>query len=166
MAEKRLRHKQSLLNKYPPSRPCACEICVGYCMRPGWWSVAEAVRAMVAGYGQRMMLELSPELTFGVLSPAFKGCEGKLASNLFSRNGCTFLRQTQCDLYGTGYQPLECRYCHHKRQGLGLSCHAHIERDWNTVRGQNLVQEWIELMGWKDFWIENKERERCTKIFS
>ena len=119
-------------------------------MRPGWWTVAEAARAMVAGYGPRMMLELSPELTFGVLSPAFKGCEGELASNLFSRNGCTFLRQSQCDLYGTGYQPLECRYCHHERQGLGPSCHADIEGDWNTWKGHELVQEWLDLMGRKD----------------
>ena len=151
MAGKRLRHKQSLSKKYPPSKPCTCEICVGYCMRPGWWSVAEAARAMEAGYGPRMMLEMSPELTFGVLSPAFKGCEGDSASNLFSRNGCTFLRRTQCELYDTGYQPLECRFCHHERPGLGALCHIEFEEDWNTRSGQKLVQAWIELMGWKEF---------------
>ncbi|MFN2152190.1 MAG: hypothetical protein ACK2T5_11375, partial [Anaerolineales bacterium] len=99
--------------KYPPSEPCGCEVCVGFCLRPGWWSVDEVVRAMDAGYGPRMMLEMSPELTFGVLSPAFKGCEGDLATNLYFRNGCTFLKRTRCELYGTGYQPLECRFCHH-----------------------------------------------------
>ncbi|MGD8403630.1 MAG: hypothetical protein PVJ21_08210 [Anaerolineales bacterium] len=137
--------------KYPPSRAGACEVCLGYCMRPGWWSVAEAARAMEAGYSPRMMLEVAPEFTFGVLSPAFKGCEGDLASNLFSRNGCTFLRETQCELYGTGHQPLECRFCHHERLGLGPLCHADLERDWNTRRGQMLVREWIELTGWEEF---------------
>jgi hypothetical protein len=102
MMGKRSRHKHSLSKKYRPSEPCPCEICVGYCMRPGWWSVAEAARAMEAGYGPRMMLEMSPELTFGVLSPAFKGCEGDLAINLFSQNGCTFLRDTHCELTEQG----------------------------------------------------------------
>jgi hypothetical protein len=166
MSRRKTRHKQTLSKKSSPSEPCTCGICVGYCLRPGWWSVAEAARVMRAGYGPRMMLEMSPELSFGVLSPAFKGCEGDLASNLFSRNGCAFLRQTQCDLYETGFQPLECRYCHHERQGLGLSCHADLEQDWNTARGQILVREWIELMGWKEFQIANRERERCTRIFS
>lgn len=151
MTGKRSRHKQTLSKIYPPSKPCACEVCVGYCMRPGWWTVAEAARAMGAGFGPRMMLEMSPEMNFGVLSPAFKGCEGDLASNLCAGNGCTFLRQTLCVLYGTGYQPLECRFCHHERSGLGPICHADLERDWNTRRGQELVREWIELMGWKKF---------------
>jgi hypothetical protein len=147
MMGKRSRHKHSLSKKYRPSELCPCEICVGYCMRPGWWSVAEAARAMEAGYGPRMMLEMSPELTFGVLSPAFKGCEGDLAINLFSQNGCTFLRDTHCELYGTGYQPLECRFCHHERKGLGLQCHEDLESDWHTSVGQTLVLRWVKIMG-------------------
>ena len=147
MPGRKTRHKQTLPRKYPPSEPCSCEVCVGFCLRPGWWSVAEAARAMEAGYGPRMMLEMSPELSFGVLSPAFKGCEGYLATNHYSRNGCTFLKQARCGLYGTGFQPLECRFCHHERSGLGTLCHADLEIDWNTHRGQGFVREWVELMG-------------------
>ena len=50
-------------------RKFKCEVCLTYCARPGWWTVEEAARAMDAGYSDRMMLEISPELTFGVLSP-------------------------------------------------------------------------------------------------
>jgi len=100
---------------------------------------------MEAGYGPRMMLELSPELTFGVLSPAFKGCEGRVANNLFARNACTFLRRTRCELFGSGYQPLECRFCHHDRPGLGLRCHADLEEEWHTLTGQKLIQKWMAL---------------------
>ena len=67
-----------LYEKYPPSEPCSCEVCKAFCIRPGWWTVKEAARAIVEGYGNRMMLEIAPEFTFGVLSPAFKGCEGDL----------------------------------------------------------------------------------------
>ena len=144
MTRRRARHKQTLLKKYPPSQPCACEICVGYCLRPGWWTVEGAARAVEAGYGRRMMLEVSPEWDFGVLSPAFKGCESAYASDQFAKNGCTFLNNSRCELYGTGHQPLECRFCHHERPGLGTHCHAELEGDWNTPAGQALVIKWIE----------------------
>jgi hypothetical protein len=38
-----------------------------------------------------MMLEISPELNFSVLSPVFKGCEGNSALQKFLNNWCTFL---------------------------------------------------------------------------
>ena len=41
-----MKKKRSLEEKYPPSEPCACEICRAYCARPGWWTVEEARRAM------------------------------------------------------------------------------------------------------------------------
>jgi hypothetical protein len=106
--------------------------------------VKEAARAIEAGLGHRMMLEMAPELTFGVLSPAFKGCEKSFATNQFAKNGCTFLNSSLCELYGTGHQPLECRFCHHERPGLGLKCHADLEKDWKTPAGQALVQTWIK----------------------
>ncbi len=145
----RARHKrkESLAQKYPPSPPCSCSICVSYCARPGWWTVEEASRALQAGYGSRMMLEIAPELTFGVLSPAFKGCERGFAVNEYSSRGCTFLVNDRCELYGTGCQPLECCYCHHDRPGKGLQCHADIEKDWNTPAGQALVRRWCEQIG-------------------
>lgn len=65
------------------------------------------------------MLEIAPELTFGVLSPAFRGCEGGIALQQYAQNGCCFLSDSLCELHGTGFMPLECRFCHHLRAGLG-----------------------------------------------
>jgi hypothetical protein len=147
MAKGRTRQKKALSEEYPPSEPCSCEICLGYCARPGWWTVKEATRALEAGYGNRMMLEIAPELTFGVLSPAFKGCEKSFATNQLAKNGCNFLKNDRCELFGTGHQPLECRFCHHGRRGLGPKCHAALEKDWNTPAGQVLVEKWIKQIG-------------------
>ena len=134
----------SLQDKYPPSDPCSCEICTSFCKRPGWWTVEEATKALKAGYGNRMMLEISPEFTFGVLSPAFHGCERFIAIQEYAHFGCGFLtRDGLCELHETGLEPLECRFCHHERNGLGLKCHSDIEKDWKTPKGQALVSEWI-----------------------
>ncbi len=137
----------NLAKKFPPSQPCSCEICLTYCQRPGWWTVAQASRAVEAGYADRMMLEFSPELTFGVLSPAFKGNEGNIALQSFARQGCTFLKEGLCELHGTGVQPLECQFCHHSRPGLGEKCHSAIEKDWYGKTGQKLVIRWGKLTG-------------------
>jgi hypothetical protein len=147
MAKQKAKQKKTLTEKYPPSEPCACEVCLGYCIRAGWWTVEQAARALEAGYGDRMMLEVAPELTFGVLSPAFKGCERAIATNQFAKNGCNFLKNDRCELFGTGHQPLECRFCHHDRQGLGPKCHADLEKDWKTPAGQALVQTWLKQVG-------------------
>ena len=137
----------NLAKKFPPSKPCSCKICLGYCQRPGWWTVEEAARAIEAGYANRMMMEMSPELTFGVLSPAFRGNEGNIAMQIFAHRGCTFLKNDLCELFGTGLQPLECRYCHHTRMGLGEKCHLAIEKDWFSKEGQKLIIRWGELTG-------------------
>jgi len=149
MPRNRSRSPRTLVEKYPPSAPCSCEVCLGYCARPGWWTVEEAARTLAAGLGARMMLELPPEATFGVLSPAFKGSEGGLANNLAARGGCTFFKEGFCELHGSGLQPLECRFCHHDRPGLGSKCHADLELDWRSPAGQALVEAWGEKTG---FW--------------
>jgi hypothetical protein len=137
-----------LARKYPPSEPCACEVCLAYCRRPGWWTVSEAQAAFEAGLGSRMMLELSPDRRSAVLSPAFKGNEGTYAFAEFSGRGCTFLgADERCELHGTGRQPLECRFCHHDRRGEGPKCHRDLERDWNSHAGRALVARWAAAMG-------------------
>jgi len=146
----RSRSKKTLAERYPPSPQCSCEICLSYCQRPGWWTVKESARAIIAGYAARIMLEMSPDLTFGVLSPAFAGCETDFADNRFAANGCNFLKYNLCELFGTGVQPLECRYCHHDRPGLSPQCHAELEKDWNTSLGQPLVVRWAKLTGFWD----------------
>jgi hypothetical protein len=94
-----------------------------------------------------MMLEMAPGLRFGVLSPAFKGCETRFAYQEYAANGCTFLAGDLCDLHGTGHQPLECRFCHHDRVGMGPDCHADIEKDWDSATGRALVVRWANLVG-------------------
>ncbi len=59
-------------------------------MRPGWWTVQEANEALHAGLGKRMMLEMSPDLSFGVLSPAFKGCEAGSLYSIMQLMAATF----------------------------------------------------------------------------
>ena len=133
---------------------------MGYCRRPGWWTVIQAAGAIDAGYGNRMMLEMAPERSFGVLSPAFQGCEVAFAARRYAERGCTFLRDNRCELYGSGFQPLECRYCHHDRPGSGQQCHADIEKDWNTPAGRALVVRWSKLTG---FW-ERLNRDRLEGL--
>ena len=136
----------TLSEKYPPSEPCSYTVCLGYCRRPGWWTVEQAAKAFSAGYAYRMMLEISPELTFGVLSPAFRGNEGKVAMNVFAQNGCCFLKKNLCELHETRLMPLECRFCHHDRIGEGRICHLELEKNWNTTPGQVLVRKWINAI--------------------
>jgi len=143
-----MKHGQRLAQKYPPSEPCACEVCLAYCRRPGWWTVKQAAAALDAGLGPRMMLELSPDRTSGVLSPAFKGNEGNYALNDFANRGCTFLTSDQrCELHWTGLQPLECRFCHHDRRGEGPRCHRDLEKDWDSHAGRTLVAKWAAAAG-------------------
>ncbi len=141
---------------YPPSEPCSCEICSRYCLRPGWWTPDEAEAVLRTDFAQRIMLEVSPERTFGVLSPAFRGCEKNFAVQEYSKNGCNFLTNGLCELHGTGLQPLECRFCHHDRVGQGLECHTAIETEWNTPRGKKAVHKWIQLIRfpWADYFYE------------
>lgn len=141
-----MKPKNWLNEKYPPSASCSCDICKAYCNRPGWWTVEEAAKAIKAGYGNRMMLEVAPDYTFGVLSPAFKGCEQDFALQKYARYGCNFFLNGLCELYDTALVPLECRFCHHAREGLGQKCHDDVAKDWQTPAGQRLVAAWAEKM--------------------
>ncbi len=139
--------KQRLYRKYPPSKPCSCEICRHYCLRPGWWLVGEAREAIDAGLGARMMLEFAPDFQFGVLAPAFRGNEGYFSLQHHRNKGCTFFANGLCELFATGYQPIECRFCHHERRGLGLRCHNEIAKEWNSAKGRRLVALWSTMRG-------------------
>lgn len=136
-----------LYQKFPPSEPCTCDICIFFCRRPGWWLVSEAREAIDKGYADRMMLEFSPDFSFAVLSPAFRGNEAYFALQEFAGNGCTFLKNDRCVLFQTGFQPIECRFCHHARQGLGSQCHAAVGMEWSTGKGKRLVKRWLNMCG-------------------
>jgi hypothetical protein len=146
---KQKKHKLTLSEKYPSSEPCSCEVCTSYCQRPGWWTVEEAEKVIEAGFADRMMLEISPEQNFAVLSPAFKGNECNYASHIYSKQACTFLQNGLCELYDRSLQPLECKYCHHNRKGLGIKCHLDIEKEWKTNDAKRLVVKWGNIVG---FW--------------
>lgn len=100
-----------------------------------------------------MMLEVAPERTFGDLAPAFAGCEGAFALQEFANRGGTFFHDARCELHGTGFQPLECRFCHHCRPGLGPQCHAALETEWHRPAGRTLVARWSRMFG---LWAELK----------
>ena len=134
----------NIIESFPPSEPCSCEICTKYCQRPGWWTIEEFERVLESQYYHRVMLEVAPELTFSVLSPAFKGCESNFALQDYAKNGCNFFINGLCELFGTNVQPLECRYCHHERAGKGIECHTAIENEWNSHEGKKLVEVWID----------------------
>lgn len=107
---------------------------------------------MQHGYGPRMMLEWAPDLSFAVLSPAFKGNEADFAFQELSRNQCTFLENGGCTIFAEPFRPLECRFCHHDRLGQGDLCHHEIERDWKTSKGTRLVRAWVSrYMRWTRF---------------
>ena len=144
-----MRRKRDLNTKYPDSPACSCGVCLSYCKRPGWWTVAEAAKALEAGYARRMMLEMSPDRAFGVLAPAYKGCEMSFALRPANDPGCTFLVSGLCEIHSTAFLPLECRACHHDRPGIGPRCHADIEKVWNTSAGRALVVRWSNQT---DFW--------------
>lgn len=147
MARARKARPKTLAERYPPSPACQCEVCVRFCRRPGWWTVDEARRALDAGIGDRMMLEVAPDGACGVLAPAFRGNEGKAALNMFAARGCCLLKDGLCELHGSGLMPLECRFCHHDRPGRGPACHAELEQDWRTPAGKSLVARWIKASG-------------------
>jgi hypothetical protein len=149
MNQKRNEDKLTLYEKYPPSESCSCDTCLSFCKRPGWWTIEEAMKAIDSGFSNRMMLEISPEQDFAVLSPAFKGNECEYALQIFSKQGCTFLKDGLCELYKTGLIPLECRFCHHDRIGLGLKCHLDIEKEWKSNKGKRLIVKWGNITG---FW--------------
>ena len=136
-----------LRDTFPPSEPCTCKTCLAFCARPGWWAVDEALKALGGGLGGRMMLEVAPDRTFGVLSPAFRGSEGLIATKKYALNGCTFLENSQCGLHGSRFQPLECRFCYHTRQGQGILCHGELEKDWSRPLGRQLVRRWSKMTG-------------------
>lgn len=140
---------ENLHKKYPPSKSCTCKKCVSFCIRPGWWTIDEAAKAINEGFASRMMLEVSPEKDFAVLSPAFKGNESNFALQINAKNGCTFLHNNRCELFSAGLMPLECRFCHHDRMGLGVKCHSDIEQQWKTNDAKRLIVRWGNLTG---FW--------------
>ncbi|WP_455381859.1 hypothetical protein [Salinispira pacifica] len=139
-------HRPNLAVRFPPSLPCRCDTCVGYCRRPGWWTVAEARFAIEAGYGGRMAAEPAPDRSYAVLAPATPGREMSISPWKSGLKPCIFFRYGLCVLFGTGLQPLECRFCHHERRGQGLLCHQAIGAEWRSSAGRRLIERWLRIV--------------------
>ena len=45
------------------------------------------------------------------------------------------------------YEPIECLFCRHDRVGQGPICHRALEKDWDSVAGRRLVNNWITRVG-------------------
>ncbi len=97
-----------------------------------------------------MMMEISPDFKFAVLSPAFYGCEGFIATAEGSENGCNFLKKGLCELHDTDILPLECSFCHHERAGEGILCHNEISKQWHTLEAQKLVARWQKIVNFEE----------------
>jgi len=138
--------RHSYYDRFPPSPACSCHQCRAFCSRPCWPLIEEASEAIVAGLASCLMVAFSPDLSYGILSPAFRGNESHHALQVFASAGCTFLNQSGCKIFDTHYRPLECRYCHHDRMGLGLSCHLSIAKNWNISKGKRTVHHWLEMV--------------------
>lgn len=141
-----MRNDKLFYQRYPPSTACSCGTCLSFCQRPGWWLVSEAREAIKNGYANRMMLEISFPDSLAILAPAFKGNEGFYATQEFSTRGCTFLEDGRCQLFQKSFRPIECRYCHHDRKGLGTKCHNEIANDWDSNKGRRLIRQWINIV--------------------
>ncbi len=152
MLKSQLEQYETMLQLLPPSAACCYEVHKN-AHRTGWWAVEEAKKAIEAGLSPRMMLEVSPDLSYGVLSPAYRSCEGNVSLSSCRKNGCTFCADGLCRLYNTGLQPLECRFGHHPSADIASNCHQTIERDWRTSKGQALVQAWTNEVG---LWVRYK----------
>ena len=87
------------------------------------------------------MLEMSPDFGFGVLSPAFKGNENEIAVQEYAENGCTFLKDDLCELFGSGLEPLECRFTHHAR----LEWDPNAIRRWKGTGGRQKASNWLSV---------------------
>lgn len=133
-----------LTKKHRASEPCTCLRCLSYCMNiPGLWTVAQCRAALEAGMGHQMMLRLPPG-EHGILSPAIKGCEGRLLDRFkMGRGGCVLLQEGRCKLHTTPYKPLECRVTSHDRGNAAKRCHDDIVQEWDSPEGQALVMEWV-----------------------
>ncbi len=150
-----------------PLRVCHCEECVSLCQRnPGWMTPAEAMRAMDAGLGPRLMRDwLEPSHRLGnterlyVLAAASVGREGRDAPEIgdtldfnyvafllgrAKKGRCTFLENDLCTIHDSGFKPKQCR------ESLGCQTKTgpdnyEMARHWDTEAGQAALVRWEEI---------------------
>jgi Fe-S-cluster containining protein len=129
--------------------PCDCEKCKHECEKvPGWFTPAEATRAIGAGYANRMSLvaEKSPDIAFA-LAPSIVGWEGKSTAFAFGR--CSFLtKEGRCEIHDSGFKPIECRFGYGCRRSAPDYPEPEAMRAlWRTVEGDTAIRLWQSKVG-------------------
>ena len=151
-----------------PLRVCHCDECVRLCRgNPGWFTPAEAILAMEAGLGQRLMRDwLEPSHKLGnderiyVLSAASLGFEGRNAPEIgdtpefcfaafflgYAKKGrCTFLENNRCAIHDSGFKPKQCRECLGCQKNNGPDNYE-MARHWDTDEGRAALKMWAEIV--------------------
>lgn len=140
---------------------CSCAKCVELCKSaPGWFTPEEAMRAIKAGYGERLMrdwLEPCPEVgneeRIMVLCPAVVGHEATDAPEIscwveallgiWKKGTCCFLEDGLCSLHDTDYKPRQCREalgC--KPDETDYTDNYEIARLWQSAAGAKAISAW------------------------
>lgn len=111
--------------------------------RPGWFSPADAARAMDAGLAKSLMLDYwEADGSLGhteVIGAPISGYEGRRAP--YSPVGeCGFLKDSKCSIHSSGFKPLECSVscCKLKQPNL----HMKIAKMWASDEGRKAVERW------------------------
>ncbi len=152
-------------------KTCTCDRCVSACKSyPGWFTPAEASRAIKAGHARKIMrdwLEPSGELgnddKIYVLAGASNGCEGADAPDfadmsmvdiltaLFGgkkpiKGPCAFLKDKRCTIHDSGFKPKQCRETFGCNPNSGPDNFV-MARLWNTKNGRAVIAEWQKAVG-------------------
>ena len=151
---------------------CACAKCREACKRnPGWFTPAEARRAIEAGFANRLMRDwLEPSTVVGnkeriyVLAPASEGYEGDDAPEIpeyesileamfappFEKGRCIFFsKDERCEIHDSEFKPIQCRTAFTcRREVLGGNASASnfiVARMWDTDEGREVIAVWEKM---------------------
>jgi len=128
---------------------CTCETCQSMCKRPCWGTPEEIFDIMIAGHGDRLMLDYWVDSFNGdikIVCPASKGCESFGAPYVVDKP-CTFQDASSglCALHSTGLKPVEGRevWCGIDPESA-QALHEQVAKLWDTEEGRAVVELWKE----------------------
>ncbi|MFL6764533.1 MAG: hypothetical protein ACJ8FO_04980 [Sphingomicrobium sp.] len=126
----------------PAPQDCACSACKKACETvPGWFTPAEAVRAIEAGLARRM--SAVSEILSGMfaLAPSVAGREGRAGWHGLGR--CTLLTADgRCEIHDSGFKPVECRTGYGCHDGPDLPKVEEMWAMWRSPEGKAAVELW------------------------
>jgi hypothetical protein len=123
---------------------CSCDLCKSECTRmPGWFSPAEARRAIDAGLASRLSSVRQGEVV--ALAPSRVGMEGRETD--FGGGRCTFYRNDgYCEIHDTDFKPIECVTGFGCSKGNCISL-ASMFKMWQSGIGRRSVTAWRKAIG-------------------